>query len=304
MVGLSDRGRGGSWDDPLDDIDFEEFELRDPGEGWEVTNELPARPSMESFQACPSCGASQNASNRHCEQCGARLGQRRIAVATPPIRSVSAGGRALGIIVVVIAVVVVAALIIQAIRGDDEPLESADPDETSTESTTATTAQALGPLEQITPISITCSSEYNANLGCENLIDGEDTYWNDASLKGEDAWIKVSFVNPVALESVQIVNVANEEKFRRNHRIRAVEIETDDLPGVPFVSEIDNANDRPLSVSTPTNHTLEIDIRVTATYTSESLGGNQAFDELAVQELRFWGRVQETRAPETTSTTG
>lgn len=301
---MSDRGRGGSWDDPLDGIDFEEFELREPEE-WEVTDELVSQPSPEPSLTCPSCGAGQTTSNRHCEECGARLGQQRIAVAAPPLRSVSAGGRALGVIVVVIALVVVAALVIQAIRGDEEPPEGTVAEgETETESPAVVTTPPLGPLEQIAPISISCSTEYNANLACENLIDGEDTYWNDASLKGEDAWIKVIFVNPVALESVQIVNVGNEEKFRRNYRVRAVEIEASDLPGVPFVSEIDNANDRPLSVSTPTNHTLELEIRVTATYASEPLGGSQAFDELAIQELRFWGRVQDTRAPETTSPTG
>lgn len=301
---MSDRGRRGSWDDPLEGIDFEEFELREP-EDWETADELASHPSTEPRLACPSCGAGQSTSNRHCEECGARLGQQRIAVAAPPLRSVSAGGRALGIIVVVIALVVVAALVIQAIRGDDEPSEVAVTEgETEEESPTVPSTRPLGPLEQVAPISITCSTEYNANLACENLIDGEDTYWNDASLKGEDAWIKVNFVNPVALESVQIVNVRNEEKFRRNYRVRAVEVEADDLPGVPFVSEIDNANDRPLSVSTPTNHTLELEIRITATYPSEPLGGNQAFDELAIQELRFWGRVQDIRAAETTSTSG
>ena len=301
---MSDRGRGGSWDDPLESIDFEEFELREP-ENWDVADQLDSPHLPETGLTCPSCGAGQSTSNRHCEECGARLGQQRIAVAAPPLRSVSAGGRALGIIVVVIALVVVAALVIQAIRGDEEPADVAAVDgETEVESPGSTTTIELGPLEQIAPISISCSTEYNANLGCENLIDGEDTYWNDASLKGEDAWIKVIFVNPVALESVQVVNVRNEEKFRRNYRVRAVEVEADDLPGVPFVSEIDNANDRPLSVPTPTNHTQELEIRVTATYPSEPLGGSQAFDELAIQELRFWGRVQDTRAPETTSTTG
>lgn len=302
---MSDRTRGGSWDDPLDGIDFEEFELTEPDDWDNVEGQSPRSP-QEALLTCPSCGVDQSAANRHCEQCGARLGQQTIAVAAPPRRAVSAGGRALGIIVVVIALVVVAALVIQAIRGDDEIPDVAGLEgETPTGTTTAEpAARALGPLEQITPISITCSSEYNANLGCENLIDGEETYWNDASLKGADAWIKVSFVNPVALDSVQILNVRNEEKFRRNYRVRAMEIEADDLLGVPFVSEIDNVNDRPLSISTPTNHTLELEIRVTATYPSEPLGGDQAFDELAIQDLRFWGRVQDTRALETVSTAG
>ena len=43
----------------------------------------------------------------------------------------------------------------------------------------------------------------------------------------------------------------------------------------------------------PTNHTLELEIRITATWPSEPLGGEQAFDELAIEELEFWGRVKE-----------
>lgn len=298
------NGRGdGSWDDPLEGIDFEEFELREP-EDWEGANDSAVQSSAEPYLICPSCGGDQRSTNRHCEQCGARLGQQQIAVAAPPLRSVTAGGRALGIIVVAIALVVVAALVIQAIRGDEEPPESVDENAVTTESSTTPTTRAIGPLERITPISITCSSEYNINLACENLIDNRDTYWNDAGLKGEDAWIEITFVSPVALESVQIQNVRNEEKFRRNYRVRAVEIETDDLPGVPFVAEIDNTNERPLPVTTSTNHTLELTIRVTATYASESLGGEQAFDELAIEELYFWGRVQEAATLETPGANG
>lgn len=296
---MSDRGRGGSWDDPLDGIDFEEFELREP-EDWDDVD--PYRPidSPEEYVTCPSCGVAQNATNRHCEQCGARLGQQRIAVAAPPLRSVSPGGRALGIIVVAIALVVVAALVISAIRGNDTTADVAAGEQETTPSAPSTT---LGPLTEVTPISITCSSEYNASLGCENLIDGRDTYWNDQSLRGEGAWIKVTFVNPVALESVLFINVKDEEKFRRNYKVRAVEIHTDDLPGLPFIEEIPNANDRPHSVSTQTNHTQELEIRITATFPSEAIGG-QAFDELAIEDLEFWGRVKEAAPLESDTVPG
>ena len=304
---MSDRGQRGSWDDPLEGIDFEEFELREP-EDWEVAEDLASHSPLEPNMACPSCGASQSTSNRHCEQCGARLGQQTIAVAAPPLRSVTAGGRALVIIVVVIALVVVAALVIQAIRADDEPSDaSATETETEVEPITVPTTQALGPLGEIKPISVNCSTVLaeSDDYACSNLIDGQDTYWNDAGLKGEDAWIRVTFVNPVALESIQIVNVADEEKFRRNYRVRAVEIEVDDQPGMPFVSpELANTNERPHRVSTQTTHTQELEIRITATYPSEPLEGRTAYDELAIQELRFFGRVHATSAPETTSTTG
>ena len=213
-----------------------------------------------------------------------------------PIRSITAGNRAVRVIITGVAFVVIFALIIQAMRGNDEPDgEAVDGSTTSTEAPEPSVV--LGPLEEITPISITCSSEYNAGLACENLIDGEETYWNDASRRGEDARITVTFVNPVALEQVQIINVDNLEKFRRNYRVRGVEIFADDFPGVPFVDEIPDANDRPHGIPTTTSHTTVLEIRVTSTWPSEALGG-EAFDELAIQEIKFWGRVQDTSATE------
>lgn len=300
---MSDRDRGARGfppedGDPLGDISFEEFELGEPS-NWE---EAETRPTVEPdpHLTCPSCFSQQSSANRHCQECGARLGQQRIAVAPVPIRSVTAGNRAVKAIMTGVAFVVIFALIIQAMRGDDEPDPTAGESTTSTEA--AEQSVVLGPLEEITPISITCSSEYNASLGCENLIDGDETYWNDESRRGEDARITVTFVNPVALEQVQIINVGNLEKFRRNYRVRGVEIFADDFPGVPFVDEIPDANDRPHGISTTTNHTTVLEIRVTSTWPSEALGGEQAFDELAVQEIKFWGRVQDTSATELAGT--
>lgn len=285
---MSDREYRDSRGDPLDDIDFEEFELREP-DSWDDADQRQPYDPQVYLLACASCGVEQNSANRHCEQCGARLGQRRIAVASPPLRSVNAGGRALGVIVVVIALVVVAALVISAVRNGEDNGNGAAPavtDSTSTPST-STTLQAL---EEHKPISITCSSEYNATLGCENLTEGPENYWNDSSRRGEDAWIVATFVNPIAFESVLIHNVDNEEKFRRNYRVRAVAIEANDIPGVPFRGDIPNTNDRPHSVQVLTNATTELTIRIVATWPSEALGGGQAFDELAIQELQFWGR--------------
>ena len=278
--------------DPLGDISFEEFDLSEPS-NWE---EAETRPHVEpeAHLTCPSCFSQQSSANRHCQECGARLGQQRIAVAPVPIRSVTAGNRAVKAIMTGVAFVVIFALIIQAMRGDDEPAVEEEATTASTEAPEQSVV--LGPLEEITPISITCSSEYNASLGCENLIDGDETYWNDESRRGEDARITVTFVNPVALEQVQIINVDNLEKFRRNYRVRGVEIFADDFPGVPFVDEIPDANDRPHGISTTTNHTTVLEIRVTSTWPSEALGGEQAFDELAIQEIKFWGRVQDTSA--------
>ena len=149
----------------------------------------------------------------------------------------------------------------------------------------------------------TCSSELNeGSLGCKNLIDGEPTYWNDNSLQGVGAVITVTFAQPIQLEQVQFINIDDDRSFRRNYRIRAVEIVADDLPGLPFIDDIPNDNDRPHAVTTPTLGTSQLVIRVTATWPSEPVDG-RAFEELALEEIQFWGRKIESGVPENDNTT-
>ncbi len=281
----------------MENGEFEEFELREP-DNWEGVDPYQPPEYAEEAITCSSCGTSQNASNRHCEGCGARLSQQRIPVAAPPLRSVSPGARALTIILVVIAVVVVAALVIGAITGDDETAETTLA--TSEEAEPSTTLTTLGPAMELAPIDISCSTEYNRSLGCDKLIDGDPTtYWNDSSLRGEDALITVTFPNPVSLDTVQFVNIAEEEKFRRNYRVRSIEIialTEDGLTRSLMVDELPDSNDIPHTVSTVTGDTREsviareFEIKVLNAYPSEAFGGEQGFDELAIQELIFWGR--------------
>ena len=151
-----------------------------------------------------------------------------------------------------------------------------------------------GPIEQVHPIDIQCSTQLNdTNLACSNLIDGTTDYWNDLSLRGVGAVITVTFARPVQLEQVQFINVENDVSFRRNYTIRGIEIEVDDLPGLPFIGEIRNDNDRPHAITTPTLGTTQLIIRITATWPSEAIDG-RAFEELALDEIQFWGRIVGT----------
>ena len=300
---MTDRGDGGNWDDPLDDIDFEEFQLDDPASYDEpLEYETAYEPAPAALISCPSCGAAQAASNRHCEQCGARLGQGTVPVAPRPLASASAGARALTIILAVLAGVVLIALLYTSITGygssTDETSATSDPSETTL------STPVVGTIRQITPIDIRCSTQLNdTNLGCSNLIDGTTDYWNDLSLRGVGAVITVAFAQPVQLEQVQFLNIENDASFRRNYRVRGVEIVADDLPGLPFIDEIPNDNNRPHAVTTPTLGTTQLTIRITATWPSEAID-RRAFDELALDEIEFWGRKVESSTPEADNTGG
>lgn len=302
---MTDRN-GGDWERPHRDPDFQEFQLGD-GQPWDYTepegpHEGPYEEDYDDIAtvSCPSCAAVQISTNRHCEECGAQLvSYGRAPVAPPPIPGVSAGSRALAAIAVVLAIVVGGALIWLAIRGDDAPPEPGAEDT----STTSSLVEDSPPVEEVIPSGIVCSSEYdNDRLRCENLIDGDiATYWNDNSLRGEGAMFTITFPSAVQLTQIQFLNAPDDLTFRRNYRINGVEIIPDDSPGVQFVENLNNNNDGPLVVSTPTTETTQLVIRVTSAHPSEDVGGNAAFDELALAEIRFWGREYRPPAPRTTA---
>lgn len=305
MTDSRDGGYGGGSGDPLDEIDFEEFQLDEPQEYEEVPEYAAYEAPPPALISCPSCGAAQAATNRHCEQCGARLSQSALPVAPRPLGGMNAGTRALTVILSLIAGVVVLAVLWNLVfGGDDNPVADQSPEENGTTNTEETTATTVGPIEEITPIAVRCSSELNdGTLACGNLIDMTEAPWNDASLKGEGAQMVFTFAEPVALAQIHFWNLGDETRFRRNYRVRGIEIQASDLPGLPIPAEIEDDNSRQHVVSVSTLATEQVTIQITSTWPSEAIDG-KAFDELAIEEIQFWGRrVDSATTDETPSTT-
>ncbi len=278
----------GQWVDPLDDSEFEKFDLSDaPPEDYEADYGVASIPYATT--TCPSCGAGNPDTNRHCEECGARLSQGPLPVAPQPLLQVSAGVRAAIMIAGVLAGVLLIAWLFGALTGD----ETDDTLATDT-SSTITTPSTVAATQKLPVLLAACSSEF-VNLPCSNLIDGSvDTYWNDKSLQGEGAEFTFTFGTPVQLETIVIMNVTDDEKFTRNYRIKDLEIIADDVPS-PFNFTLD---DKPQaqSVRMQTLATTELTIRVTGIYPGEAYTdpdtGNTEipFTELAVAEFEFYGK--------------
>ncbi len=272
----------GQWVDPLEDPEFEEFTLGDapPAEDEE---EVSAPAPVTQYVNCPSCGAANPAHNRHCEECGARIAQGPLPVAPQPMIRTTAGARALAVILVAVAVVALLAWGFNALfGGDDEPSAQ----ETST---TTTTSGAAAP-EQFIPISVTCSSELNENFGCSNLIDGTERYWNDQSAQGRDAQIEFTFAEPIAIEQIVFKNVGDDASFNRNFRVKGFEIITDDLPDRSIIEQLDDSN-RSQLIEVASLRTRQLTFRVTSTYAAEAVAGETPFNELAIDEIEFYGRA-------------
>ncbi len=271
----------GQWAGPLPESGYEEFALDE-----QASEELPASPppSRRETVSCPSCGAANPSTNRHCEQCGARLSQGPLPVAPQPIIRTTAGARALVIILGTIAVVALLAFAVNSIFGG-----KGQPSAESSTTSSSTTAPAA-PVE-IPVITETCSSELNDTYSCATLFDdNDDTYWNDASVKGVDGSITATFPEPYTIQEVIFTNVVDDTKFAMNYKVRGYEIILDNEPGAPVVGQLENDNSAPQVVSLDSLATTQVTIRITSTYPSVSVAGNTPFNELALAGIQFIGR--------------
>ena len=298
---------GDDRNDQFDDL-FEPFELEDIEHIQATTGEHPATPPPPAAQAqgpadkavphahvttenaavdtvnCPACGAANPSFNHHCERCGARLSTDPMPIAPAPIGRSTPGARALGVLAAVVLVVALFALIMNIFRSGDDG-EVAGPD-TSTSSTT-TTAPVI--VEEVFPTSVRASSSLNdTSLGPENLIDGDpETRWNDASQRGEDAWLEFTFNPSVALTEMVIQNVSDDEAFDRNYKIQGYVITTNDL-SVDIPGRLINSNE-PQRVNIASVETITLRLEVTTTYPAQSVADQPPWDELALEDVRFFG---------------
>ena len=284
--------------DQFDDL-FEPFELPDaPAAGEAPSEQAPAHvpntngPVPESHVTtdheavdtvnCPSCGAGNPTYNHHCERCGSRLNTDPMPIAPAPAARTSAGARALGVLAAVVLVVVLVALMVNIFRSGDEGT-IANPE---TETTTSTTLPVI--VAEIVPTSVKASSQLSDGFGPENLIDGDpETRWNDKSARGVGAWLEFTFATPVQITEMEFQNVEDDEKFRQNYKIQGYTVTVNDL-NVPISGRLVNSN-VPQRVRIASLETFTLRVDVSTTYPAEPVGDNPPFDELALQDVRFFG---------------
>lgn len=265
----------GQW---VDDPGYEEFELADG----------PDQSSIQSLPynsiPCPSCGANNPPTNRHCEECGARISQGALPVAPQPMIQTTAGIRAAMAIGGVLVVVVLVAVLFNVFGGDGSSNTTL-----AAGSTTTTAPITQAPLGLVPVLTESCSSELNESFGCALMFDGDPTSaWNDNRLMGEGATITVTFDGPYSLEQVIIKNLDEDVRFRRNYRISGFKITSDDNP-TGQVDVLDDATGQQI-INFPTLRSTMVTIEVQSTYPAEEVDGQAAFTELVVQEIEFFGR--------------
>jgi hypothetical protein len=200
-------------------------------------------------------------------------------VAPAPTSHTSPGVRALGVLAAVVLLVALAALIFNVFRSSGET--AADDD------TTTTVATAPVAAVELFASSVAVSSEIDGHEA-SNVIDGDpETDWNDEGLRGKDAWLEFTFAQPVQLTEIELQNLAQDDRFKRNYKIQGYVVTVDDME-IEIPGRLENTND-PQRIPIASLGTTSLTIRVTSTYTAEPAEDRPPFNELALQGVRFFG---------------
>lgn len=282
------------------DGNYEEFSLESPPA--EETRPPTPRPRADSQTVtCPSCSAVNPASNRHCQECGARLDQAPLPTAPRPAVQATAGVRAALAISGLLLVVIVIALGFNVFNGDGS----------ASDTTIAVTTTAAAVIEDPAPIAVldqSCSPEGIGALTCPNLTDGQDSEyqvnWEELRLEEGTITIRLTFDRPMVVSQIVWKNIEDETRFRQNYRARGLVIEADGAL-IETTVELENTP----GVQNITYATLDanwIEITVASAYDAELVDDN-IWQELAIDEITVWGRPTTPTTATTqgaTSTTG
>jgi hypothetical protein len=262
------------------DGNYEEFNLDNP-----PREDSPSGrgASDRGSVSCPSCGASNPPSNRHCQECGARLRQGPLPTAPRPAVQATAGVRAALAISALLFGVVVIALLFNVFNG-----EAATSSTTLAEtSTTSAAVQEIGPIE---PIGVDCAPPGIGSFICDNLITGTaDEYqitFEDLA-EGDNIVIRLTFREGMTVTRIDWSNIEDPTRFKQNYRAHGIVINAEDaITTVPVQLE-DGSGTTEIPFAAIDADWIEITIE--SAYTAEVTGGN-VFTELAIQEITVIGR--------------
>lgn len=266
-------------DEPFDDL-FEPVDSEPPA---------PAVQQTVPVVSCPSCGTANDATNRHCLACGARISQGPLPVAPQPLLRTTAGSRALIVTAAVIGIVLIIALLFNIFSSDDEPTDTTAATG-GTGTTTETTAAPPGDAQtvEVIPNRVLASGQLT-DFPADNLIDSDpQTMWQ-VGQQGDGATVTFFFPETVALERIEFKNISDEEKYLRNFRVRGIRISPDDTTRAVVQELADTRDVQIIPIQTTATNTVRIEVQ--STYPAESVNDQAPFSELAIENLEFFGVV-------------
>ena len=266
-------------DEPFDDL-FEPVEGEPP---------TPSVQQTVPVVSCPSCGTANDVTNRHCLACGARISQGPLPMAPQPLLRTTAGSRALIVTAAVIAVVLIIALLFNIFSSDDEPGDTTvATNGTQTTTETTVTPPSNGETVQVIPNRVLASGQLT-DFPADNLIDSDPLTMWQVGQQGEGATVTFFFPETVALERIEFKNIDDEEKYRRNFRVRGIRISPDDTTRAVVQELADTRDVQVIPIQTTATNTVRLEVQ--STYPAESVEDLAPFSELAIENLEFFGSV-------------
>ena len=239
---------------------------------------------------CSSCGNSNLPSIRNCRDCGVPLVKPLTSYGASelPNRKEVPGIRAVFFLALIIPLIAGASYFYNT-RIAEEVIEEIVIVEQTTIPTTSTTVQSMLRLQK--PLSCAASTTYESgnsgDFSCENLYDNDYTMWQDNSLQCKDGWLEFTFADEIFIEFIVVQNAEKSTSFKRNYKIRDLLITAND-PELEIQKELENDNfEQWVDVNTTTSY-LRLDFL--SAYPGEDLNGQNAFEECAIQEIRFFGK--------------
>lgn len=190
------------------------------------------------------------------------------------------GGRALSVLAAAVLVVALFALLFNVFfnGGDEEAAPT----------TTSTTTTAAPSVIEIQPTDVIASSQIADSYSDSNLIDGDfETEWQATAEDG--ITIEFRWAQPVQIKYLEIYNIIDQDRFLRNYRIEGYNITVDDLPGVTYRNTLKDQADGPQRIEIASIETTTLTLEILSSFASQALGGEIAFSEVVVAEIKFFG---------------
>jgi len=261
------------------DGNYEEFKLDNPPR---EDSHREKGGSDRGSVSCPSCGASNPPSNRHCQECGARLRQGPLPTAPRPAVQATAGVRAALAISALLFGVVVIAILFNVFSGEDTATTTTA---VASSSTSLSVAQ-IGPIEVLSP---ECVPPGIGSFICDNLISGSDAEYQvnfEELAEGDNIVIRLTFLQGMTITRVDWSNITDPVRFKQNYRAHGIVINAEEAL-TPVVFQLE---DTPGTIEIPfaAIDADWIEITIESAYLAEVVDGNR-FTDLAINEITVIG---------------
>ncbi len=254
-------------------------DIKEPNNTQSVRNRVPQI-------KCSSCSTANLPSVKNCKECGNPLIKplSSYGATNLPNRKEVPGIRAVFFLALIVPLIAGASFFYNS-RIADEVIEEIAAVEQTTSTSSTTTIQSV--LQKMFPVSCSSSSQLNEEYSCENLYDGSLKSWQDNELECVDGFLEFTFSEPMYLEFIVFQNLENSNSFKRNFKVRDIQVTTDE-ESILIEKEVQNNNGQQWIDINSTTSTLRIDIL--SAYSGEDVGNSNAFKECAIQELTFFGK--------------